>query len=94
MGVLPHSIFNLFFLYFDSTRVGDAVVKIIAYISQSPCMWYLSSLLVTTLLVVKLCVGENDDFDQWNWSSIGQFWVVLFEVYTTPGKFITNQEMH
>ena len=38
MGVLPHSIFNLFFLYFDSTRVGDAVVKIFALISQSPCI--------------------------------------------------------
>ena len=38
MGVLPHSIFNLFFLYFGSTRVGDAVVKIFALISQSPCI--------------------------------------------------------
>ena len=31
MGVLPHSIFNLFFLYFHTTTLRNAVVKIIAY---------------------------------------------------------------
>mgnify|MGYP005988469489 CR=1 FL=1 len=39
MGVLAHSIFNLFSLYFDTNKVADAVVKIIAYISQPPCIY-------------------------------------------------------
>ena len=37
VGVLPHSMLNLFSLYFHFTSVRDAVVTIIAYISKSPC---------------------------------------------------------
>ena len=37
-GFCPIRFLICLFLYLDTTRMGDAVVKIIAYISQSPCI--------------------------------------------------------
>ena len=55
---LPHSIFNLFFLCFHTTMLRNAVVKIIAYISKSPCIKEVSIAVTLTLQSCAAVVGN------------------------------------
>ena len=65
MGVLPHSTFNLFFLYFHITTVRDEVVTIIAYISKSLYTFHIlhtsaiCRVLITLLVFILKRLAQN-----------------------------------